>query len=194
MPDEPGHGRGTDAARIPLEAVGNVLRRVDRADDGADVRGSKRADQQDPVQLGLILPAGGGQVRRGQRCPGRADAGGGQRLTLHEGPGGKEVLRGGPHPVAGEIGKPYPFLPGEPVARSQAYQERLRAEHLADETVAFIDEPAGERDVDGGVSDSLEEIGQPQLRPDEVDRRCRLGEGRAQMAGKHRRDRRGHAQ
>jgi hypothetical protein len=124
---------------------------------------------------------------------GRVDAGRGQGLPLREGPGGEQGLRGGSQPVAGEVGEPYPFLPGEPVTWPQAHQQRLGAEHLAGQAVAFIDEPAGDADVDGRVRDRLDEVGQPELRPAELDSGRGLGERRCQLPGQHRRDRRGHA-
>ena len=157
--DEPGDGRGPGAARVPLQGEGHIVGRVDRADHGTGVPAGERAGQHDPVEFRLVLPADGGEVGHGQLRLRRVDAGRGQGLPLRQGPGGEQGLRGGSQPVAGQVGEPYPFLPGEPVTWPQAHQQRLGAEHLASQAVTFADEPAGDPDVDARVGDRLDEVG-----------------------------------
>ena len=72
--DEPGDGRGVRAAGIPLQDERHELRWFDRPDHGRGVRGCEGGDEQDPVDVALVGPAGGGQFGVREVDGRRADA------------------------------------------------------------------------------------------------------------------------
>jgi hypothetical protein len=48
------------AAGVPLQGERDERSRLDGPDHGGGVRGGQGRDEQDPVDLGLVGPAGGG--------------------------------------------------------------------------------------------------------------------------------------
>src|SRR5262249_11880040 len=91
--DEPGDGGGVRAAGIPLQGERDELRWLGWPDEGGGVRGCEGWDEQDPVDIALVGPAGGGQFGVGEVDGGRADARLFEGLPLAERPGREQVRR-----------------------------------------------------------------------------------------------------
>jgi hypothetical protein len=105
--DEPGDGHGVRAVGIPLQGERHQLCRGGRPDHGRGVRGCQGRDEQDPLDVLLFRPAGGGQVGVGQVDGRRADARLLQRLPLAQCPAGEQVRRGGAENVVSQVGERY---------------------------------------------------------------------------------------
>ena len=92
-----------------------------------------------------------------------------------------------------DLGAFTPALAGFHAALSQADQQGLGTEHLSDDAVGIGDEPAGDRDVDGAVSNRGLQIGEPHPLHVEHDAGGPRGEGVTQVRAEDRGDRRGDA-
>jgi hypothetical protein len=93
--DEPGDGRGVRTAGIPLQGERHELHWLDRLDHGRGVRSCEGRDEQDPIDVALVGPAGGGQFDVREVDGRRADARYLEGLPLAQRPGREQVRRGG---------------------------------------------------------------------------------------------------
>lgn len=128
--DEPGDGCGVRAAGIPLQGERDELRWLDRPDNGCGVRCGEGRDEQDPRDVALVGPAGGGQFGIGEVNGGRADARYVEGLLLAQRPGGKQVSRSCTENIVSQVVQGDRVLTGQVVPGPQPDQKRLRAEHL----------------------------------------------------------------
>jgi hypothetical protein len=85
--------------------------------------------EQDPVDAGLIGPAGGGQVGVGEASRGRADACLVQGLLLAQRPRREKLRRRDAENVISQVFQGDRVLNSQAVIGTQSCQERLRAEY-----------------------------------------------------------------
>jgi len=139
----PGDGRGVRAAGIPLQDERHELRWFDWPDHGRGVRGCEGGDEQDPVDVALVGPAGGGQFGVREVDGRRADARWLEGLPLAQCPGREQVRRSGAENVVSQVVQRDRVLAGKAVAWPQPDQERLCAEHLVGYSLRGGDQAAG---------------------------------------------------
>ena len=123
--DEAGDGGGVRAAGVPLQGEWDELRWLGHPDESGGVRGCEGWDEQDPVNVSLADPAGGGQFGVGEVDGGRADARLFEGLPLAERPGREQVLRTGAENIVSQVRQRERVLTGEAVVWPQPDQERF---------------------------------------------------------------------
>ena len=116
---------------------------------------ARDGDEQDPVNVSLADPAGGGQFGVGEVDGGRADARLFEGLPLAERPGREQVLRTGAENIVSQVRQRERVLTGEAVVWPQPAQVRFGAEHLVGDPFGGGNQAAGDGYVDAAGDEGI---------------------------------------